>query len=1085
MNGLTSYILSKKYVDLTAASLGAVKGAPCTIKSQTETDDSYIVTFEWTGTSGTTETSQLVIKKPKDGVDGYTPIKNVDYFDGQQGKDGEKGADGLDGVGISKIEKIGTVDLVDTYRITFTDNSTFDYEVTNGKDGTGGGTVDAPIESISVNGVNVEPDENKNVDITVPSTEGLVSETWVNEQGFLTEHQDLSNYATKDEIPSLDDYAKSSELPTKVSDLANDSNFQTADDITATLAPYAKSTDVTNEIITEVAKIVADAPEDFDTLKEMSDWIAGHENDATAMNSAIQKNKTDIETLQTDKADASDLTAHTEDSKIHVTVEDKTLWNTVSVKVDKIEGKGLSSNDYTDEDKALVTTVEDKVDKTSIATTLSSELTNDEVVGAKLAYDELQEVKSATKEQFNTSSGDSITVTDAVDGNIVELGVKGNSFQQTYSGKNLLKYPYAQTTRTNNGVTFTDVGDGSVLANRVDSSITETAYFQPTYRLGDDQSNLYLEDGNYTMYCFGGDSNCYLEIFATKADESEVIVFGNTRNSGVLNFTINNSEYANNGQLGVTFYVKTEATVSNRSFRFMICKGTLDSTETYEPYVGGIPAPNPDYPQTINSVGDDGSLVVTSCGKNVLKNIKGDSFSHMGITYTKNSDGSISCTGTQTNHSYLLMNNDLKVDLNGKYILSGNTTENSNEWGYCLFLQLELEDGAYRYLFNNNPDEVVCDFSQYPTLKYVRPYIRIGKDATALTDKTITFYPMLRPYGTDGTYEPYKESTSTIPLSEPLRSIGDIKDEITYQDGKWGVLRRIKEKVITSTSKINPDGALAGETYDVCIDLGTFNDSYCVVNQISDISKSIFDKFVSKNTWAVDECGAYISWAGNAFARMSSSICGSTLDEVNTYLSNNPITTDYVLATPVFEPFADQTLPYLSTYDGVTNIFNDDALSAEMTVKYPTTDASGVGSRNEAKITEVKNDVDELEKAVGNTDISAIGDGTVTSAISSMNGNFDYSSGTVTLNSNTTSYVGYEKYGRLVHIKGLFVVNTAIAQNDIIIILPFESITTHGIFLRDKTGSATQCSFVTTGIKVVSNTLPIGTYDIDTWYIEK
>ena len=70
MNGTTAYALSKKYVEDTSISLGAVKGAPCTIKSQTETDDSYIVTFEWTGTSGAKETSQLTIKKPKDGVDG-------------------------------------------------------------------------------------------------------------------------------------------------------------------------------------------------------------------------------------------------------------------------------------------------------------------------------------------------------------------------------------------------------------------------------------------------------------------------------------------------------------------------------------------------------------------------------------------------------------------------------------------------------------------------------------------------------------------------------------------------------------------------------------------------------------------------------------------------------------------------------------------------------------------------------------------------------------------------------------------------------------------------------------------------------
>lgn len=48
----------------------------------------------------------------------------------------------------------------------------------------------------------------------------------------------------------------------------------------------------------KVAEIVANAPEDFDTLKEMSDWISEHTEDVSAMNSAILKNKNDIETLQ-------------------------------------------------------------------------------------------------------------------------------------------------------------------------------------------------------------------------------------------------------------------------------------------------------------------------------------------------------------------------------------------------------------------------------------------------------------------------------------------------------------------------------------------------------------------------------------------------------------------------------------------------------------------------------------------------------------------------------------------------------------------------------------------------------------------
>lgn len=47
----------------------------------------------------------------------------------------------------------------------------------------------------------------------------------------------------------------------------------------------------------EVAKIVAGAPESYDTLKELADWLASHETDAAAMNSQINTNKTNIANL--------------------------------------------------------------------------------------------------------------------------------------------------------------------------------------------------------------------------------------------------------------------------------------------------------------------------------------------------------------------------------------------------------------------------------------------------------------------------------------------------------------------------------------------------------------------------------------------------------------------------------------------------------------------------------------------------------------------------------------------------------------------------------------------------------------------
>lgn len=54
---------------------------------------------------------------------------------------------------------------------------------------------------------------------------------------------------------------------------------------------------VKKSVADAVAAIVNDAPEAYDTLKEISDWISGHETDAAGMNTAIKQNKADIADL--------------------------------------------------------------------------------------------------------------------------------------------------------------------------------------------------------------------------------------------------------------------------------------------------------------------------------------------------------------------------------------------------------------------------------------------------------------------------------------------------------------------------------------------------------------------------------------------------------------------------------------------------------------------------------------------------------------------------------------------------------------------------------------------------------------------
>ena len=113
-------------------------------------------------------------------------------------------------------------------------------------------------------------------------------------------------------------------------------------------------------------------------------------------------------------------------------------------KVDKTSIVTALDDTVTDEQvaSALLTKTEldKKIDKTSIVTELSDASTDDEVVGALTAYNELQKLESANKEQFATAIGDSITVNDSVDGNIIDLKLYGKSEQKQYSGKNFMNH---------------------------------------------------------------------------------------------------------------------------------------------------------------------------------------------------------------------------------------------------------------------------------------------------------------------------------------------------------------------------------------------------------------------------------------------------------------------------------------------------------------------------------------------------------------------------------------------------------------------------------------------------------------------
>ncbi|AXH74498.1 MAG: putative tail fiber [crAssphage sp. isolate ctbg_1] len=103
-------------------------------------------------------------------------------------------------------------------------------------------------------------------------------------------------------------------IPTKTSQLTNDSNFITA-------------SDTDTKIAAKIAEIVAGAPEDLDTLKEIADWIKAHPNDVGELNASLQEIIADIEQIKTDykikDVDTSNLLTVDDNGKLGVTIYPK------------------------------------------------------------------------------------------------------------------------------------------------------------------------------------------------------------------------------------------------------------------------------------------------------------------------------------------------------------------------------------------------------------------------------------------------------------------------------------------------------------------------------------------------------------------------------------------------------------------------------------------------------------------------------------------------------------------------------------------------------------------------------------------
>ena len=184
-------------------------------------------------------------------------------------------------------------------------------------------------------------EEVKEWDANVFTSAVTVSKEWVNEQNFLTEHQDISNLATKGEVATAEQNAKdyadglagnyaAKSYESKVDTLVGSDSDKTARAIAAE----------------EVAKVVANANADFDTLKEIADWIQNDTTGAASMANDIANLKAIDADGRLDSLEAISGQSHVHDNKAvldGISAEKVSAWDAAEQNA-KDYANGLAGN---------------------------------------------------------------------------------------------------------------------------------------------------------------------------------------------------------------------------------------------------------------------------------------------------------------------------------------------------------------------------------------------------------------------------------------------------------------------------------------------------------------------------------------------------------------------------------------------------------------------------------------------------------------------------------------------------------------------------------------------------------------------
>jgi len=593
-------------------------------------------------------------------------------------------------------------------------------------------------------------------------------------------------------------------------------------------------------------------------------------------------------------------------------------------KVDKVQGKDLSTNDYDNTEKGKVqanTEARHTHSNKSVldGTTASYTTEKDQKLDGLENYNDtelredieqnrtsieenykvitkLQEDVEDLTERVEDAENNELTYTptpatshylqDSADARFRKFLPIGRTTQESTTGRNLVYNTLLP--RTVAGVTITY--DASRDVYKLSGTATANA-------------NAYIID--YTVSIASLNSNESIEFYIERVSGTKKVQF--------MCYFVPDDESAkdytyytilNENQTGIVRNVKTpnksgkvayvqfylaSGTTYNDEVRIMVSK-TLNAT--YEPYTGGEPAPNPNYPYAIKNTGDNGSVNEKIENKNIFNKSKATNG-----RYVKNTDGTLGYSDTLSASDFI------KVRANVTYYQS-----NVNNYYSCLY----NEDKNFIKQINSN--------SFTPT---VDGYMR-----TSFLTTNIDIV-QIEQNSTPSDYVPHEEQNLSFPLAEGQKFYeGSHPDDDEKVHHKWNQLTiteaMVDKTIITSYSKLDYIRFGTPRKY-----IGNGKTNTALMSCANENTDWSFDdkKYIGTFTNKIQYNYFYIGIPkGTTYNEIKDKIIGQTLV--------------YKLAEETTEDFTEEQktaweqIKKARTYKNVTHISSEDETPANVEIEY-------------------------------------------------------------------------------------------------------------------------------------------------------